>query len=91
MIVLWTKADYLDDCKAIELMDEGNLSMSEAKEQAAQQAWTAFEENIHQWFAEFKYPPKASVALRSKLFIFNNYLANFLVQRCMRLELTAMI
>ena len=55
MIVLWTKADDLDDDKAIQLMKDGNLSVSEAKQQALKTAWADFEKNINSWFAEFKY------------------------------------
>ena len=67
MIVLWTKADSLDDCKAIQLMDDG-LSVSEAKQQALKTAWADFEKNIDPWFAEFKYPPKVHVVFRSKCY-----------------------
>lgn len=93
MIVLWTKADTLDDSKARELMENG-ISRVEAKQQALKTAWADFEKNIDPWFAEFKYPPKAYVVFRSKcylhLFLFDNYSANC-TQRCMSQELSVMI
>ena len=47
-------------------MKEGN-SRSDAMQQAPEKAWTDFENNILQRFAEFKYPPKGYVVFRSKL------------------------
>ena len=93
MIVLWTKADDLDDDKAIQLMKDGNLSVSEAKQQALKTAWADFEKNIDPWFDEFKYPPKAHVVFRSKCYTYrcNNYWANCWRQRCMSQELSVMI
>ena len=93
MIVLWTKADDLDDDKAIQLMKDGNLSVSEAKQQALKTAWADFEKNINPWFADFKYLPKAHVVFRSKCYTYccNNYWANCLRQRCMSQELSVMI
>jgi hypothetical protein len=60
VIVLWTKTDFLDFPKIKQLMKEGN-SRSDAMQQAPEKAWTDFENNILQRFAEFKYPPKAYV------------------------------
>jgi hypothetical protein len=66
VIVLWTKTDFLDFPKIKQLMKEG-ISRSNAIQQAPEKAWVDFENNIHQRFAEFKYPPKAYVVFQSKL------------------------
>jgi hypothetical protein len=60
VIVLWTKTDFLDLAKIKQLMKEGS-GRSDAMQQAPEKAWTDFENNILQCFAEFKYPPKGYV------------------------------
>jgi hypothetical protein len=94
VIVLWTKTESLDDDMITELMNKGN-SLSEAEQQAPQKAWVKYEKETYQYFNGFKYPPKAYVVFRSMSYpypvsLFDNYLANCLVQRCMSLELVVM-
>ena len=77
-----------------ELMNKGN-SLSEAEKQAPQKAWVEYEKQTYQYFNGFKYPPKAYVVFRSMSYpypvsLFDNYLADCLVQRCMSLELVVM-
>jgi hypothetical protein len=66
VIVLWTKTDYLDLDKFMELIRKGS-SESDARQQAPEKAWADFEKNILPRFGEFKYPPKGYVAFRSKV------------------------
>jgi hypothetical protein len=46
-------------------MKEG-ISRSDAIQQAPEKVWAAFENNIHQRFAECKYPPKGYICGISK-------------------------
>jgi len=70
VIVLWTKTDSLDVAKFEQLRSEG-YNKSDTKQQAPQKAWVDFEKNILPCFDEFKYPPKAHVAFRSKCYTYS--------------------
>jgi len=88
VVVLWTKTDCLDDDKVIQLIDEGS-TISEAMQQAPQQAWAEYENDVHQRFEAFEYPPKAYVVFRSECqitLILITILANCVAQICMNLE-----
>ena len=91
VIVVWTKTEALDAEKIIQLMDNGN-SLSEATQQAPQKAWADFEKSVYRHFVKFKYPPKAFVIFRSKFYAYSCLTtANYVVQRCISLELIVMI
>lgn len=70
VIVLWTKTDSLDNDRIMQLVAEGK-TLSEAKQQAPQQAWAEYEQRIYPRFALFNYPPKAFVVLRSKCYTYS--------------------